>query len=131
MDTDIRKTIQRLDQRIKELQVTRQLLVDQFGEPNERSAPSGSASVIGQPSNGTRKSEVIQYLKQHGPASRKELLDATHMPDGTIGFVLKDKSTFQRLADGTWWLVGENLPGDRNVTAPTMFSDEEAATEKT
>jgi hypothetical protein len=53
----------------------------------------------------TRKDIVADYLQQHGPMLRKDILANTEVPEGTIGYVLNDKDRFHQLKDGRWDIV--------------------------
>lgn len=73
------------------------------GRPPKATPPmdtkaTASAEKIG------RKLSIVNYLKEHGPASRVDLLKALDIPVGTLSVVLNDKTTFQS-TDGMWTLV--------------------------
>lgn len=125
MDRDIQRAIEKLDSRIRELQAARKMLIDQFGDQPLRLEDSQPTYVTNPSSTprksgpiGTRRLSVIEYLKTNGPAHRRTMIEKIGMPEGTMGFVLKDKSTFYQIGDGLWWLTGEPIPSNG---APPIF----------
>ncbi len=53
-----------------------------------------------------RKDVAVQLLKEHGPLTRREIIQKTGFPEGTISFVLNDKKRFYS-KDDKWYLVEE------------------------
>jgi hypothetical protein len=100
---DIQRAIEIIDQRIQSLQRIREMLVAEFGiENGSVSKPAVHiASISSGSTNKTRKQLLVEFLKAR-PSVRKEIQEITGLPRGTISFLLNDKETFQRLADGRW-----------------------------
>jgi hypothetical protein len=53
----------------------------------------------------TRKDSVAQFLREHGPATRGEIMKSLNIPIGTAGYVLNDPKLFVS-REGRWHLVG-------------------------
>jgi hypothetical protein len=100
MDQDVSKIVELIDRKIKALTVTRQTLIDEFG--NGGKAKPGLTMAKEALS---RKDTVEQLLLQHGPMTRKEIMEcAPDIPEGSISFVLSDKKRFVP-KDGKWDVV--------------------------
>lgn len=106
VDSDIKSTIDRLEQRTAKLQQIKQMLWDEFGKENEPKRSSRATTGIGKRKSvrGTRKTELTKYLQEHGPQTRQQMLE-TNIPLGTLSYLLNDKDTFYRLQDGRWDLA--------------------------
>jgi hypothetical protein len=109
MNQEISRIIEMIDRKIRALTQARQTLIDEFGDgktellpPLRRTTPS-LADVRQQM---TRKDAVIKLLRDEGPLSRKEIIDKTGFPEGTIAYVLNDKDVFISMED-KWHLVEE------------------------
>ena len=48
--------------------------------------------------------KLIDYLRA-GPRKRREILNATGIPSGTLGTILNEKGPFRQRCHGTWELV--------------------------
>jgi hypothetical protein len=108
MEEDVERTIERINERIKELEDTKRVLMQTFGIktsgvvrrrfamthpiiPSPPSPPSG------------RKGAIQELLRQRGPMSKTDILEQTGFPEGTVSYVLNDKEIFQNI-DGKWSL---------------------------
>lgn len=100
MDQDISKIIELIEKKIKALTVTRQTLIDEFGNGRTELIPSLSGKK-----ELTRKDAIEKLVREQGPMSRKEIVHKTGFPDGTVAFVLNDKKRFVS-KDGKWHIVG-------------------------
>lgn len=102
---DIKRVIEILDLRVQSLQKIKQMLLTEFGTEIEGSVvpdiPAETEVQKGEPKK-TRKQFLIEFLKKHGPQTRKELMETTGLPRGTIAFLLNDKDTFVHVAGGKW-----------------------------
>lgn len=49
-----------------------------------------------------RLAQVQNYLREHGPAKRTEIIADTGIPEGTVAFLLKDKRRFARDDERKW-----------------------------
>jgi hypothetical protein len=58
-----------------------------------------------------RKDAVVQLLKEHGPLTRREIIQKTGFPEGTLSFVLNDKKKFYS-KDDKWHLVEKREKGE-------------------
>jgi hypothetical protein len=115
---DIKKAIEIIDQRIEALRNVRESLAREFGM-EDMVKPSVSAissqpplrqttiSLIPVESRRTRKDQVEEYLKQHGPSRRKEIAEGLGVPEGTVSYVLNDKERFANVEHGKWDLVSQ------------------------
>jgi len=61
----------------------------------------------------TRKDALAEFLREHGPSTRAEILHGLAIPPGSIAYVLNDKNRFV-LVDGKW----HNVPGQESVQHP-------------
>jgi hypothetical protein len=116
MHSDMLKAIQLIDQRIAALQEIRNKLAQEFGFESTQSPllalPSGIRHPQASPnSNGhgrvTRKDQIVQFIREHGPAARSEIIAGTQMPAGTVAACLNDKDTFVNRG-GKWVLTGND-----------------------
>ena len=104
MNPDIKKAVDILDQRIANLQNIKAMLVAEFD-----GQPGASAVVLtarpAQPSTGngngnqTRKDQLVKFLTEHGPLTRRTINEKSGIPKGTIANLLRDG--FVR-RDGKW-----------------------------
>lgn len=55
-------------------------------------------------SNGaSRKMQMHEWLKEHGPTTRKGVVDGTGIPDGTVGSYLSTEHDLFEKRDGHWY----------------------------
>jgi hypothetical protein len=116
MDSEIKATVDRLDQRIAKLTKIRELLLEEFGEAAQPQQPllvlDTTKPVTSTGNNGTalmvktRKQTIAEFLRSQGPARRKDIADRTGVPSGTVSYELNDKETFERLDDGRYTVRG-------------------------
>jgi hypothetical protein len=52
----------------------------------------------------SRREQIIHLLQAQGPMRSKDIMDRTGIPRGTIGFVLRDKDTFDQDNMERWFL---------------------------
>ena len=106
-DPDIRVVLEKLDKKINNLQLARDVLLQEYSASN--SAPS---TIESKPKDRTkkksRKEEIVDFLLIHGPMKKAEIAEISGIPKGTLSFVFNDKKTF-RLLDGSIWDVQESL----------------------
>jgi hypothetical protein len=118
---DVRKTVERIDKdldrcrtEIVALERLRRDLVNHFREPKlVHVVPlNGDQPIaIGGPElqlAPTRKQALIRFLKEHGARTRKELVEQTGLPRGTIDYLLMEKDIFGKRADGRWEVREQN-----------------------
>ena len=121
MNPEIEKTIEQLEAKIAELERARDTLVETFCPPDSprrrmlaarqaSPAPGATAandSEAGIPSGGRirrrlrRKDIVADFIRQHGPSTRAQILAGAGVPAGSVAFVLNDRARFI-LKDGRW-----------------------------
>lgn len=112
---DIKKAIEIIDQRIDSLRHIRESLAKEFGMedmvkpsvPQNLPSRQTTISLIPVESRRTRKDQVEEYLKQHGPSRRKEIAEGLGVPEGTVSYVLNDKERFSNVEHGKWDLVSQ------------------------
>jgi sulfite reductase alpha subunit-like flavoprotein len=107
---EIEKIIEMIDKKIRSLNQAKQILIAEFGLGKAETIPGISmlkTHVVVK--NPTRKDIVSNLIKEQGPLSRKEILEKTGLPKGTIAFVLNDKKRFYS-KDVKWHLVEEKEP---------------------
>ena len=114
MDTGTRDMLGKVDKRISNLQEIRRLIVEEFGdatassesantahEPAARRTPRRKSG--GQTKNGpARKIQIHEWLKNHGPSGRKEIITGTGFPNGTVGSLLSQCHDLFENRDGKW-----------------------------
>jgi hypothetical protein len=121
---EVTKTIQALDKKIRALEETKKRLMDTFGEPvlSPQNGSNGTAKTNSTPpasttapqqfasgAAGVSSTEKLRvFLTTHGPATRKDILDKSGVPDGSISYLLraglKDGKIRQR-EDNKWELI--------------------------
>jgi len=103
MSPDIQRVIEIIDQRIQSLQRVKEMLLKEFAVeqplPGEQRVHIPDVQPEGKK---TRKQFLVDFLREQGPQTRKEIREKANLPLGTIAFLLNDKDTFQRLQDGKW-----------------------------
>jgi hypothetical protein len=102
MDEGTQAIISKLEEKIRALKQARDTLIEQFGE----ASPSGNHRRKKRESG--RREEVINFLRKNGAAKSSDIVEKTSIPIGTLGGILKDKSTFNRDDQGRWSLVKDN-----------------------
>lgn len=116
---EIRRVIQIIDERIQALQTIKQMLISEFFAEQQdlfsvSRAPAVPAPkyvpITGLKPKRTRKQEIVQYLREHGPTKSIEIHERTGIPMGTVATALNDKTTFERLDDNRWTVrVGSSI----------------------
>ncbi|MDO9289033.1 MAG: hypothetical protein Q7T83_09600 [Thermodesulfovibrionales bacterium] len=101
-NSEIEKTIKMIDQKIKSLENTKKVLIEEFGG-SQQLLPLREAKGVKEKEE-KRKDRIIRLLRDEGSLSSKEIISKTGFPRGTVNFVLNDKKTFY-LADNKWHLV--------------------------
>lgn len=105
MQEEINRIIELIDYKIKELTHAKKVLIEQFGiKRNESVKTQFSTSEGGEETKPpTRRAGIIAAFEKHGPMSKKELIEKTGFPRGTVAFTLNDKETFEP-KEGKWYL---------------------------
>lgn len=104
INPDVSKTIEAIDQRIAQLRQAKAALLEAFGPASN----AASGDVTRKPQNGSgggrpdRFGELVKFLTTHGPASRKQILAQSGIPQGTVSYLLSSYKNFQQLPDGRW-----------------------------
>ncbi|HEV2382987.1 MAG TPA: hypothetical protein VG206_24740 [Terriglobia bacterium] len=70
----------------------------------------------------TRKDALAEFLREHGPSARAEILHGLAIPPGSIAYVLNDKNRFV-LVEGKW----HNVPGQETGQEPDRKPASEGA----
>jgi hypothetical protein len=55
---------------------------------------------------GGRRTQLIEYLREHGPMKRTELIANSGVPAGTIAHLLRDGEAFEPDGNGGWRVKG-------------------------
>lgn len=108
MHPDIAKAIAVLDQRIAALTEIRARLSSEFsdnGIATDSKRASQTTHASSTRNGGTRKEALVSFLKTTGPSTRREILEQTRMPEGTIATCLNDRERFRRRNDGRWEVI--------------------------
>src|SRR6266852_9438249 len=110
---EVAKTIQGIDKKIKALEDVKRSLLETFGEPvptNTQPISNGNKGVtpvhrvespqVTLPSQGpatlSSSERLIMFLRANGPATRKEIIERSGVPDGSISYLLKNGKFRQR-----------------------------------
>lgn len=128
MDPEVARFVEYLDDRIRALQEIKDSIVERFAdadslakrvlrarhsEPNTKPARSGGNLLLeaphgnsgnGQRGPGTRKDQIVNFLRATGPSTRSEIRDGTGIPVGTLATTLNDRTMF-RNREGRWHLI--------------------------
>ena len=114
-DDEISKAmIERIDKKIKALTQAKQAILDAFSNKNETTSPmlfndaNVSSGVIVTRKNPTRKDTVAALIQREGGLSRKDIIEKSGLPKGTIAFVLNDKNIFMS-KDDKWYLKEDKV----------------------
>jgi hypothetical protein len=71
----------------------------------QQRASTNQEAVASQHANGSgplRKTQIHEWLKQNGPATRGEILKGTELPGGTVGAYLSSEKELFESRDGKW-----------------------------
>lgn len=108
--SEVRKTIQAIDQKIKELEETKKRLLEAFGASLVISKTNGNRPHTAVPQTGGASSLVsgmssgdrlAMFLQEHGSATRNEIAEQSGVPSGSISYLLKSGRFHQR-PDEKW-----------------------------
>ena len=91
---EVGKVIALLEMKIEAMKYARDLLAQQC-RANARTNGNGRF---------TRKDQIAEFLKQHGPATRAAIVDGTQFPLGTIATCLNDRARFMNRG-GKWQVI--------------------------
>jgi len=139
MNPEIERTIEQLEAKIAELERARDTLVENFCTPDSprrralaarQASPATGSALPYEPgttvlSGGRirrrlrRKDIVAEFLRQHGPSTRAQILAGAGIPPGSVAFVLNDKAWFF-LKDGKWHNVESHTP---SAGAPQLSTE--------
>jgi len=108
LPSEIEKAIELIDSKIDDLKQAKKTLLEAFGE--KTITPQKSSSMVRtnppkpQLKRISRKDAVIKLIKKEGPLSRSQIIEKSGIPEGTVSYLLNDKTTF--IGDnGRWNLV--------------------------
>ena len=104
MVSDIVGAIEVIDGRIARLRELRKQLAEEFGIAQKTHVSSSPNPLLDKAGEKTRKEELADFLKAHGPKTRMEIINQTGIPAGTVSFCLKDKQ-FEKNEEGKWHLA--------------------------
>jgi hypothetical protein len=109
MDQSTATMLDAIDKRMAKLKEIRAMIVEEFGQngtaPRHRGAKGSDrrkrrSSIQGALSG--RKTQIHNWLKQNGPASRSEIIKGTGLPGGTVGGYLSSEKGLFESRDGKW-----------------------------
>ena len=104
MVSDIVRAIEIIDGRIVRLRELRKQLAEEFGIAQKTHVSENQKPICDKAGEKTRKEELADFLKAHGPKTRTEIVNETGIPPGTVSFCLKDKQ-FSKNGEGKWNLA--------------------------
>jgi hypothetical protein len=102
MDEGTQAIISKLEEKIRALKQARDTLIEQFGESSQTGNHRRKKRESG------RREEVVTFLRKTGAAKSSEIVEKTGIPIGTLGGILKDRTSFSRDDQGKWSLVKDN-----------------------
>jgi hypothetical protein len=114
LDTILREMLARIDRKMEALQRARATLIEEFAErdtgatanvPNGDPMHALEASLRAQREAEPklkRKEEIVEFLLNAGPRTRKHICELTGIPEGTVAFEMRDRDTFKHNSDGRW-----------------------------
>ena len=104
MPNEIAQAVILLDQKIASLKRLRDQLVEEFGQSGHAVA---EVAVAPARTSGTeyvtRKDQVYDFIKVHGPSTRGQIIAGTGIPAGTAAYVLNDERFINR--NGKWCIA--------------------------
>lgn len=114
MEEDVQRTIERIDERIKELEDTKRVLMQTFG-PRRRATVASDIPTPPTLPKTRRKEEIKELLRLKGPMAKADILkERPDIPEGTVSYVLNDDTMFQ-IVDGKWSLKEGGLKNDVTI----------------
>src|ERR1700734_2260537 len=107
MDTATREMLETVRKRRANLDLIEKLILEEFGEStNGASAPKRTFKRRGRKAaasaNGTRKTQIHDWLRKNGPATRTEIIKGSGLPGGTVGGYLSSEKDLFESRDGKW-----------------------------
>ena len=109
--SEVRKTIHAIDRKIRDLEDTKQRLLETFGGSLPAAKSNGSRPQTVPSTAETNstipmssKERLDKYLRENGPVTRKEIVEKSGVPDGSISYLLKN-GKFRQRDDERWEAV--------------------------
>lgn len=114
LPSDIKKAVQALDKKIKDLEDTKRRLIEAFGGSmlvsgpektnGNRPHPTAIPATAGLTINASSAEKLAMFLRSNGPATRKEITERSGVPSGSISYLLKNGG-FRQREDEKWEVV--------------------------
>ena len=103
---EVAQTIRALDRKIRLLEETKQRLIAAFASD---SAQESSVRLPPVPTRngGSSGTRLMDFLRAHGPATRQEIVESAHVPNGSISWLMKKYPRIRRREDGRIELAQE------------------------
>ena len=119
---EVQKTINAIDRKIRALEDTKRRLYETFDDPmpprvspningnNRLTPPPKPSDTSITPSSQVATvlpsaDRLFLFLRNNGPATRKEILDKSGVPDGSLSYLLKN-GKFRQREDQKWEVIG-------------------------
>jgi len=119
---EVQKTLNAIDRKIRALEETKARLVETFGDsfsvqtqsnhngnngvtPPPRPIEAAVTLPSGSPVMLSSAERLLQFMRNHGPATRKEIIERSGVPDGSISYLLRNNPTRYRQRDDQKWEV--------------------------
>jgi len=119
---EVQKTLNAIDRKIRALEDTKARLIEAFGDsfPVQTSPQSNGNSRLTPPpkpidTGVTLPSEspimlssadrLLQFIRNHGPATRKEIAERSGVPDGSISYLLRNNPRYRQREDQKWEVI--------------------------
>lgn len=107
----LRKTIQAIDRKIQALEDMKKSLLETFGSPAPTAKTNGNkpipATTVGGTNSRTKTTsgmKLEKFIKENGPVTRKQIVQQSGVPDGSISYLLKH-GNFRQREDEKWEAV--------------------------
>lgn len=108
--SEVKKTIAAIDHKIKDLEETKKRLMETFGgflpsakaNGNRTQVASGPSAQVAPLAVGLSSGDKLaDFLREHGPATRKEIYQLSGVPGGSVSYLLKT-ARFRQRSDEKW-----------------------------
>lgn len=106
MDSATQQMLDAVRRRMANLEQIQRLILEEFGESNERNGTRATRTAntqSPQAANGvSRKTQLHDWLKKNGPATRAQIIEGSGLPGGTVGGYLSAQKELFENRDGKW-----------------------------
>lgn len=142
VDPEVLKAIEIIDKKIQSLLEARNRLAMAFGvelsaplshptpslaESKQPAAPLRPPGSLVPPPQSGRKVQLAEFLLEHGPLTRLEIVDKAGLPEGTVSYCLNDKRFFEQDENGNWKITDYSRHGLERKSQTGIFQSDQRA----